>query len=74
MNCEQKYYKNMPKPNLSKKVKCNLFETGADNKLTDLPGVKNIEVNKIYNTDCVEGMRKISDHSIDLIVTSPPYD
>ena len=64
----------MPKPNLSKKVKCNLFETGADNKLTDLPGVKNIEVNKIYNTDCVEGMRKISDHSIDLIVTSPPYD
>lgn len=27
----------------------------------------------IYNEDCIEGMRSISDESIDLIVTDPPY-
>lgn len=32
-------------------------------------------VNKIHNIDCVEGMRcALSDNSIDLTVTSPPYD
>jgi predicted methyltransferase len=29
--------------------------------------------NKIYNEDCVLGMKKLPDDSIDLIVTSPPY-
>lgn len=33
-----------------------------------------MEVNKIYNMDCVEGMKRIPDNSIDLTVTSPPYD
>ena len=33
-----------------------------------------LEANKIYNTDCVEGMKKLPDDSIDLVVTSPPYD
>ena len=33
-----------------------------------------MEVNKIYNMDCIEGLRMISDNSIDLTVTSPPYD
>ncbi|MCH7534164.1 MAG: site-specific DNA-methyltransferase [Bacteroidetes bacterium] len=32
------------------------------------------ELNKIYNIDCIEGMEKIPDNSIDLIVTSPPYN
>jgi DNA modification methylase len=30
--------------------------------------------NKILNTDCLEGMRKLPDNCIDLTVTSPPYD
>ena len=30
--------------------------------------------NKIYCLDCVEGMKAIPDGSIDLVVTSPPYD
>jgi len=30
-------------------------------------------LNKIYNEDCIEGMKKIDDNSIDLVVTSPPY-
>ena len=33
-----------------------------------------IELNKIYNMDCVEGMKQIENNSIDLTVTSPPYD
>ncbi len=35
-------------------------------------------LNKWFNTiqcmDCVEGMKKLPDNSIDLVVTSPPYD
>ena len=33
-----------------------------------------LEINKIYNEDCLEGMKKIDDNSVDLVVTSPPYD
>lgn len=36
-------------------------------------GVKLLEKNKIYNIDCLEGLKQMSDESIDLIVTSPPY-
>jgi len=32
-----------------------------------------MEVNVIYNEDCYEGIKKIPDKSIDLIVTDPPY-
>ena len=33
-----------------------------------------ITTNNIYNMDCVDGMKMLSCESIDLIVTSPPYD
>ena len=33
-----------------------------------------IELNKIYCADCLELMKQIDDNSIDLTVTSPPYD
>ncbi len=33
-----------------------------------------LEVNKIYCIDCIEGMKKIPKDSVDLIITSPPYD
>jgi len=33
-----------------------------------------MEVNKIYNEDCVTGIKKIPDKSIDLIIIDPPYD
>lgn len=32
------------------------------------------ELNNIYNIDCLEGMRRLPDNCIDLVVTSPPYD
>jgi len=33
-----------------------------------------LEKNKIYCMDCLEGMKQMDDNSVDLIVTSPPYD
>ena len=33
-----------------------------------------LERNCIYNMDCVEGLRLLDDCSVDLTVTSPPYD
>ena len=32
-----------------------------------------METNKIYNMDCLEGMKQLPDESVDLIVTDPPY-
>jgi site-specific DNA-methyltransferase (adenine-specific)/site-specific DNA-methyltransferase (cytosine-N4-specific) len=32
-----------------------------------------IELNKIYNEDCLVTLSKMEDNSVDLIVTSPPY-
>lgn len=33
-----------------------------------------MEIDNIYNMDCMEGMKQIPDGTIDLTVTSPPYD
>jgi len=33
-----------------------------------------LELNKIYNMDCLDGLKLLDDKSIDLTVTSPPYD
>ena len=32
------------------------------------------ELNKIYCMDCLEGLKKLPDNSIDLILTDPPYN
>jgi len=32
-----------------------------------------LELNKIYNMDCLEGMKQMNNNSVDLIVTDPPY-
>ena len=33
-----------------------------------------IKIDNIYNMDCLEGMRQMESESVDLTVTSPPYD
>lgn len=33
-----------------------------------------MELNKIYQMDCIEGMKRLASGSVDLTVTSPPYD
>lgn len=35
--------------------------------------MKNLEFNKIYNMDCIEGMKHIPDNTIDLVITDPPF-
>ena len=32
-----------------------------------------MELNRIYNGDCIEGMKAMPNESVDLIVTDPPY-
>ncbi len=32
-----------------------------------------LPLNKIYNMDCLEGLKQLEDNSVDLIVTDPPY-
>ena len=33
-----------------------------------------MEANKIHNQDCLEGMKKLPDESVDLIITDPPFN
>jgi len=33
-----------------------------------------LEINKIHNMDCIEGLKRIPDNSVDCIITSPPYN
>lgn len=35
---------------------------------------RRMEVNRIYNMDCLKGLKMIPDSSVDLIITSPPYN
>ncbi|GAB6283425.1 MAG: hypothetical protein STSR0008_21920 [Ignavibacterium sp.] len=32
-----------------------------------------LETNKIYNKDCIEGMKNIPSNSIDIVITDPPF-
>lgn len=32
-----------------------------------------MELNRIYNMDCLAGMKEMPDESVDLVVTDPPY-
>ena len=36
--------------------------------------MKMLELNRVYNMDCADGLSLLPDNSVDLIVTSPPYD
>ena len=33
-----------------------------------------MDINKIYNMDCMDGLKELKDNSIDLIITDPPYE
>lgn len=34
---------------------------------------RGIELNRIYNEDCIEGIRRMADESVDLVIADPPY-
>ena len=33
-----------------------------------------LELDRIYNMDCIEGIRQLDDNCIDAVVTDPPYE
>ena len=33
-----------------------------------------METNIIYNEDCIQGLKRMPDKSVDLILTDPPYN
>jgi site-specific DNA-methyltransferase (adenine-specific) len=35
---------------------------------------QDLEINKIYNEDCITGMKKIKNESVDIIICDPPYN
>ena len=35
--------------------------------------MKKIEINQIYNSNCIEGMQNIPKNKIDLVITDPPF-
>jgi len=35
--------------------------------------MKKIEFNKIYNMDCIKGMKYLPNNTIDLVITDPPF-
>ncbi|ATZ61283.2 MAG: site-specific DNA-methyltransferase [Methanosarcinales archaeon Met12] len=35
--------------------------------------MEKFEFNKIYNMDCIDGMKHITDNTIDLVITDPPF-
>jgi len=37
------------------------------------PLKKKMEINKIYNEDCIQGLKKIPNEYVDAVVTDPPY-
>lgn len=42
--------------------------------MEEMRSIGKFKLDEIYCSDCVEGMREIPNESIDLVVTSPPYD
>lgn len=34
---------------------------------------KSLDLNRVYNQDCFEGLKRVDDGSIDLLLTDPPY-
>lgn len=36
--------------------------------------MKKLSINSIHNMDCIKGMQSLESNSIDMVVTSPPYD
>ena len=37
-------------------------------------GYEMLELNRIYNIDCLEGLKQLEDKSTDLVLTDPPYN
>jgi site-specific DNA-methyltransferase (adenine-specific) len=65
------------KPNLKKvsKKKLVIVEEEKNEEPQNITILLNeLENNKIYNEDCITGMKKIKNESVDIIICDPPYN
>lgn len=53
-----------------------MYDKDVKPQLAGRKGAKNQDMKdfKLFNEDCAKGLKKIDSESIDLVVTSPPYD
>lgn len=52
----------------------NIEVKTEEDKIESITEIGAFEMNEVYATDCVVGMQKLPENSIDLVLTSPPYD
>lgn len=63
--------KKIRKPAVKKSKPLLIIEEETPSEIVE----KNVlETNKIYNEDCVLGMKKIANESVDIIICDPPYN
>ena len=43
-------------------------------KSHDVGGNDRMDANQIYNENCIDTLSKIPDETLDMVITSPPYD
>ena len=48
--------------------------TSQETEKVQSNNLPNFEINRIYNSDCLQIMKQVPDNYVDLIVTSPPYN
>lgn len=57
----------------AKQMSFKVENKGSRKKKKDCHLINSIEINNIYNMDCVEGMKLIPDETVDLVITDPPF-
>ena len=73
-NKEELIYLLEKKLSPKKQIELVIEEEDNKNEAQDLEINKGLEINKIYNEDCIAGMKKIMDKSADIIICDPPYN
>ena len=56
------------------KIKLKKEVDKLEDKINDIKISLNFEKNKVYNEDCIAGMKKLQDNSVDIIICDPPYN
>lgn len=66
------------KPNVNKKKKKPVIELVIEEPLPIADKIVEplqlVELNQIYNEDCITGMQKIASDSVDIVICDPPYN
>lgn len=49
-------------------------EPSIDDSLTNMKLTENLEWNKVHFEDCITGMKRLKDNSVDIVICDPPYN